>query len=523
MRVTTTFGSKFHTRPGVWLLIVALLSVCSIAMAPLASAQDEATPGASPQASPEAASEQIPPDVQPLFVEDFESLPAAPLTIRLLRITLEPGASVPEHTHPGPEFGLIEEGTLSVTPTGDASVSRADGGSAETVSEATELNAGDWIVYPAEVGMAFSNETDSNVVILSAVILPVGEGAPESITYPDDSVTSDDYAGVSFIVLGDGLLQELPAGSATVAVNLVTLPAGADMPASDSPLLVSRIDGNLSFTVDSGAVQVTRSASPELRPAAAPGSNFTLETGDAAFFPAGMNAASRAGETGEVSYYTLSIVPGDGIDAELASIAFTAPTAPEETPAADATPSDGTSGDTSEGLAAGTVVTALDDNVNIRESASIEADVVEQVAAGVELTIISGPEEADDFTWYEVEIISSGVTGWVAENFISTGEAAAVEGTPEATEEADASGTPAAVVDFAEGDAVVVNDTSVRIRAEASTEGEVIDTLEDGQALTIIGGPEDADDYTWYEVESEDGAISGWVVSDFLEPASAEE
>ena len=515
MRVTTTFGSRIHTRTGGWLLIVAILSVFSMTMAPLASAQDDATP----EASPEAETEQIPPEIQALFVADFESLPAAPLTIRLLRITLEPGASVPAHTHPGPELGLVEEGTLSVTPTGDASISRAESGSAETVSEATDLNPGDWILYPAEVGMAFSNATESNVVILSAVILPVGEGAPESIAYAADTVTAEDYAGVSFVVLGDGLLQELPEGEATVAVNLVTLPAGTDMPASDSPLLVSRIDGNLSFTVDSGFVQVTRSASPALQPAAAPDSNFTLETGDAAYFPAGVNAASRADEASEVSYYTLSIVPSAGTDAEAASITFTAATATDEVAEEDEPPSDGTSGDTSEGLAAGTLVTALDDNVNIRESASIEATVVEQVAVGVEMTILSGPVAAEDFTWYEVEINSSGATGWVAEDFISSGEEAAAE----ETEEVEASGTPAATVDFAVGDAVVVNDTSVRIRTDASTTAEVLDTLDLGQTLTIIGGPEEADDFIWYEVESEGGELSGWVVSGFLEPPSAEE
>jgi quercetin dioxygenase-like cupin family protein len=521
MRVTTIFGSRLHSRTGVWLLIVAMLSVISLTTAPLASAQDtatpEASPAASPQASPEAVTQQTPPDFQTIFVEDFEALPAAPLTIRLLRITLEPGASVPEHTHPGPEFGYIEEGTLSVTPTGDASVTRAGGGSAETVSETTDLATGDWIVYPAEVGMAFTNATDSNVVILSAVILPVGEGAPSSISYASDEASAEDYTGVSFVVLGDGLLQELADGPATVTVNRVTLAPGTDMPATDSPLLVSRIDGNLSFTVDSGAVQVTRTATPELRPNAAPDSNFTLETGDAAFFPAGMDTASRADQGGELSYYTLSIVPSSGSDADPAQITFTEPTEPAATPESTATPSDGTSGDTSEGLAPGTVVTALEDNLNIRESASTDADVVEQVAAGVELTIVSGPEEAEDYTWYEVEINDSGLTGWTVADFLSGGAAEAE--TPEATEAAEESGTPEAEVAFAEGDAVVVTDSSVRLRTDPSVDADVIGTLEEGQELTITGGPEEADDYTWYQVESADGAISGWTVGDFLAPA----
>jgi quercetin dioxygenase-like cupin family protein len=35
---------------------------------------------------------------------DAGSYPVAPAFVRLLRITLEPGASSPLHTHPGPEI-----------------------------------------------------------------------------------------------------------------------------------------------------------------------------------------------------------------------------------------------------------------------------------------------------------------------------------------------------------------------------------------------------------------------------------
>lgn len=532
MRESRTFGSKHLPRTGLWLAILAVFSTLSLGMAPVASAQDEGTPSASPEASPAAESETdgMPPEIEQLFVGDFDALPAAPMTIRLLRITLEPGASVPEHTHPGPEFGLIEEGVLSATPVGDATVSRADGGETETVSEPTDLNTGDWILYPAGVGMTFSNNTESNVVILSAVVQPVGDGSPESIDYANDTLDTDQearqtaYVGVTFVVLGDGLLRELPDGNATVAVNRVTLTAAAPFPASESPTMVSRIDGNLSFTVNSGEVQVTRSAQQALAAAAPPDTTYTLGTGDAAFFPTGVATTARDGETEDVSYYALTIVPTTAVDAESAAVTWSEPVE-TPTPEAETTPSDGTSGTETEGIPAGTVVTATQDNVNVRAEASVDADVVEQVAAGVELTIISGPIEADDFVWYEIEINSSGQTGFVVEDFIAEpGEETPVaEGTPEAVETEEASGTPAAQIDFAEGDAVVVNDSGVRIRTEPSVGGEILDTLDEGAELTIVSGPEEADDFIWYEVESADGEISGWTVSDFLDPASAEE
>jgi uncharacterized protein YgiM (DUF1202 family) len=321
------------------------------------------------------------------------------------------------------------------------------------------------------------------------------------------------------VVLGDGLLQDLSDGPATVAVNRVTLPAGTDLPASDTPLMISRIDGNFSFVLGSGNVQVTRSASPALQPNAAPNSEFTLETGDAAFFPAGVTATSRADETADVSYYTLSVVPSGNVASDPATITFTAAPEPTETPESSATPSDGTSGtDSSGGLAAGTVVTALEDNLNIRTDPTTTADVVEQVAAGVELSIVSGPVEADDYTWYEVEIVSSGQTGWTVVDFLDTG----AEATETPTGETSGAATPEAETGsgFAVGDAVVVSEEGVRIRTDASLDAEVIDTLAQGQALTITDGPVEAEDYTWYQVESEDGAISGWIVADFLESAA---
>ncbi|MEJ7838337.1 MAG: SH3 domain-containing protein [Thermomicrobiales bacterium] len=534
MRGSTTTGLTLLPRRGLWLAILAILSTLSLVFAPVATAQDNATPAATPEASPSAepATEGTPPEIEQLFVFDFEELPASPVTIRLLRITLEPGASVPEHTHPGPEFGLIEEGVLSATPVGDATVSRADGGSTETVAEPTDLNVGDWILYPSGVGMSFSNNTESNVVILSAVIQPVGDGSPVSIDYTDDTLDTDQesrqtaYVGVSFVVLGDGLLREMPAGNATVAVNLVTLTAGAAFPASESPLLVSRIDGNLSFTVNSGEVQVTRSAQQALAAAAPPDSTHTLGTGDAAFFSTGVASAARDNEEEDVSYYALTIVPTSALETEPATITFSDPVE-QPTPEAEATPSDGTSGTVADGIPAGTVVVATQDNVNVRAEASVDADVVEQVASGVELTILSGPVEADEFTWYEIEVNSSGLTGFVVVDFIAEpGEVTPeAEGTPEAVETEpteEAEGTPAPQLDFAEGDAVVVNDNGVRIRTEPSTGGEILDTVDEGEELTIVSGPEEADEFVWYEVESADGAISGWTVADFLDPATTE-
>ena len=59
---------------------------------------------------------------------------------------------------------------------------------------------------------------------------------------------------------------------------------------------------------------------------------------------------------------------------------------------------------------------------------------------------------------------------------------------------------------------------SVNLRATPSASGEILATLDTGQAVTITGAPQDADGYTWVPVRLEDGT-QGWVVEEFLSPA----
>lgn len=58
----------------------------------------------------------------------------------------------------------------------------------------------------------------------------------------------------------------------------------------------------------------------------------------------------------------------------------------------------------------------------------------------------------------------------------------------------------------------------VNLRSSASTSGEIVRTLATGDAVTITGGPQEADGYTWVPVRLADGT-EGWIVQDFLSQA----
>ncbi len=425
-----------HYRPTAIIALIALLFATfavftsSPGGVPNATAQ-EATP--SPVASPVSDA-----TVTTLMERAISPLPTSPLTVRLLRITLEPGAAVPLHTHPGPEFDYVESGTLTVEVDGEAPIVRASGEEEDAPQgEAVALAAGDWISFPVDAGMAFSNQGDEPVAMLSAVLLPVGPDVASGIEYTNDEPTAEDFAGVSFTVLGDGLIESVPEGDGTLTVQQIEVPAGSPLPGDDNPVLISRIDGNMSFSVDGGSVQVTRTSDPGLRPDAVPGEEFSLATGDGAFFPQGLEDAARDGETEPLTAYRLILDPAEETTNEPATITILAPdeidaaATPAATPQAETT-DDGTgAGQPAEAITEGATVETIDENVRVRDEPTTGGEILRALPAGTLLTVIGSPEEADDFVWYPVEVADDeeGLTGWVAQDFIRVVEDGA-EATP---------------------------------------------------------------------------------------------
>ena len=71
--------------------------------------------------------------------------------------------------------------------------------------------------------------------------------------------------------------------------------------------------------------------------------------------------------------------------------------------------------------------------------------------------------------------------------------------------------------EIAVGGTAMVTDDGVNVRASATTGAEVITSLSAGQQVSIIGGPTEADGFTWWQISLGDGT-EGWVAGDFLEP-----
>jgi hypothetical protein len=82
-----------------------------------------------------------------------------------------------------------------------------------------------------------------------------------------------------------------------------------------------------------------------------------------------------------------------------------------------------------------------------------------------------------------------------------------------------AAGATVAPAGLAIGDTAKVTGTGgqgVNMRSGAGTSNARVKTLADGSTVEIIGGPTEANDFTWWQVRDSAG-VSGWVVSRYLD------
>lgn len=379
-------------------------------------------------------------------------MPVAPAFVRLLRIHLEPGASSPLHTHPGPEFGLVETGTLTVQVNGVARLSRPEEPVAEgtpTPNEAPlnsefEMSVGEQIYFIPQTPMTFRNGGSEPVTLFSAVILPAGHQHPPGITYLAGQPDAADFAGVTPEILGDGVATELPTGTSVLTVERVRYEPGEAIPAFDGPVLLSLDQGVFDFTVVGGKVQVSRTATPGPQPDSPPESEVTMSKGDAVFFPLGMAEVDRSGTEGDLVLLRMTIeatgdeadptaVP-DGVGVIAITAAEATPTAeateaPAATPEADETPEPEEeetptpeATETPEAITEiqeGATVVVTEDGVNVRAEPSLAGAPITQAFAGQLLLITGDSVEGEEYVWWPISFVDDpSITGYIVEDFI---------------------------------------------------------------------------------------------------------
>ena len=354
---------------------------------------------------------------------DQGALPAPPAFLRLVRITLDPGAESPAHTHPGPEFGRIEAGTIAVTVNGPASIKQRSAKEKDPFEpiesgKPITLDKGDQIIYPTGTTITFKNNGDDQAEVLALVILPASDGHPDLITYTEATPTDESFAGVNSEILGDAIMTTIPGGNATVTLDRIQLKAGQSLPGSINPVLFSVESGDCQFTITGGQVQISRMHDPGADTSPTTDETIKLKNGDAMFFPNGLRTTSRGDNSAELDLLRVTVAPAAGSTEVLSqdgmgSIRF------KVVEATATAGDDGSNGSGDFSVGSSVYVNSVD--VNLRDSPSLNGNQVTVLIYGQEMTIDAAPVEADGVTWYQVHVTAdASVAGYVSADFLQT-------------------------------------------------------------------------------------------------------
>jgi len=191
---------------------------------------------------------------------------------------------------------------------------------------------------------------------------------------------------------------------------------------------------------------------------------------------------------------------------------------PEPTPAPTPSPTPPPAGpDLSKGMKATT-----NGIVNLRRTPGFKEkpanDTLYEIPAGSELTVLGGPQTADGLKWWQVRFTSQfGNTydGWVAATKAS-GEPLLTAGpAPTPNEPTTPPVTPPASGKFRPGQRVYAAAPTNLRRTPGYTGKPANDVLTEaplGAALTILAGPQSANDLQWWQVRTTSGGntVDGW-------------
>ncbi len=173
-----------------------------------------------------------------------------------------------------------------------------------------------------------------------------------------------------------------------------------------------------------------------------------------------------------------------------------------------------------------------DGNLRVHKQPATAADVVVELLPGAKVHITGGPTQAEGHTWWQVVgwPNSNGSTGWCAGEFLQpvANQSAAIVPTvaptldvasPTALPAAGNTPTPQLAVG---SDALATQDGNLRVRAQPSANATIVVELAPGRRVHIIGGPQQADGHTWWQVGGwpDANGSTGWCAGEFLQPVS---
>jgi uncharacterized protein YgiM (DUF1202 family) len=240
---------------------------------------------------------------------------------------------------------------------------------------------------------------------LNAIIGGTGYGALTIITCGTDGGWNGSEYVTRDILRAKLVSSDANGGAQAAASQVSSVPEGPNASATDA------LAAGDTATVNSGTLNLRADAVSDAEIVAKLAQGDTVTVTGEAKIASGFTwwpVTTADGSAGWVAGEYL-------LPAEASDTADTSPT-PEATATAEPTaePAADTPAETGSGS---TTATVTADTLNVRASASTDADVVATLVLGDEVTITGRSVTEGDFTWWPVET-ADGTTGWVAGEFI---------------------------------------------------------------------------------------------------------
>lgn len=159
----------------------------------------------------------------------------------------------------------------------------------------------------------------------------------------------------------------------------------------------------------------------------------------------------------------------------------------------------------------------------IRESASIDSDVMASVTKNDKLDVLAQTTDSNGYTWYKVYVNGTD-TGYIRADLVGevSGSISTESASSTSNDTSDDGGdepaqqqTEYVQVNATEAAAGIVNSASVNVRENPSTNASITGQAASGTEVTISGEATDSSGKIWYQVSF--GDVTGFIRSDFLE------
>jgi hypothetical protein len=148
--------------------------------------------------------------------------------------------------------------------------------------------------------------------------------------------------------------------------------------------------------------------------------------------------------------------------------------------------------------------------LNVRDQAARKGKQIGKLNPGATVTLIGGPTQADNFTWWQIEG-ANGLKGWVAAGSGSESWLQPTAAAPAPTAGAGATGGRLVNRPVKLGDRVRVTTGAnqvLTLRDSAGLQGVPVARVRGNTEFVVRGGPVREDELLWWQLEGE--KVNGW-------------